>query len=346
MGDLSIWNKPLSADEIRTGYTSGFQGTEQGLVGLWRLGDLGSTVPDSGPNGYDGGANGNTNSLQFTPGYQLFTLPVVMPGAGTRTLTFRGTNSSGSANAFISNIAFTTSPVFVPPSAITYAPPALTNTSFENTGWTGWSSQGSGFAYNPTGVSMGWSFSGNAGVTQHGYGLDTSYSVNGQDQGNGDSPPDGNWGAFLQSGYGTNGSMSQTVSGFVAGQSYDLALHVAPAIHGESVQCNADQVRGAVFAVHLRCDAVGVSVVVVDRARRAAGREVPLAVIQEGSGLRFARGILVVVEDVVGQGRNAACFCSVEQGATRNHHSDTAHVGAHRFRLLRAHVVGHRGVVG
>jgi hypothetical protein len=224
MGDLSIWNKPLSADEIRTGYTSGFQGTEQGLVGLWRLGDLGSTVPDSGPNGYDGGANGNTNSLQFTPGYQLFTLPVVMPGAGTRTLTFRGTNSNGGANAFISNIAFTTSPVFVPPSAITYAPPALRNTSFENTDWTGWSSQGSGFAYNPTGVSMGWSFSGNAGVTQHGYGLDTSYSVNGQDQGNGDSPPDGNWGAFLQSGYGTNGSMSQTVSGFVAGQSYDISL--------------------------------------------------------------------------------------------------------------------------
>ena len=224
MGDLSIWNKPLSADEIRTGYTSGFQGTETGLVGLWRLGDLGSTVPDSGPNGYDGGANGNTNSLQFTPGYQLFTLPVVMPGAGTRTLTFRGTNSNGGANAFISNIAFTTSPVFVPPSAITYAPPALRNTSFENTDWTGWSSQGNGFAYNPTGVSMGWSFSGNAGVTQHGYGLDTSYSVNGQDQGNGDSPPDGNWGAFLQSGYGTNGSMSQTVSGFVAGQSYDISL--------------------------------------------------------------------------------------------------------------------------
>jgi hypothetical protein len=224
MGDLSIWNKPLSADEIRTGYTTGFQGTEQGLVGLWRLGDLGSTVPDSGPNGYDGGANGNVNALQFTPGYQLFTLPVVMPGAGTHTLTFRGTNSSGGANAFISNIAFTTNQVFIPPSAITYAPPALTNTSFENTTWTGWTTQGSGYVYNPTGAGMGWSFSGNAGVTQHGYGLDTSYSVNGQDQGNGDSPPDGNWEAFLQSGYGTNGSMSQTISGFVAGQSYDISL--------------------------------------------------------------------------------------------------------------------------
>jgi hypothetical protein len=224
MGDLSIWNKPLSADEIRTGYTSGFEGTETGLVGLWRLGDLGSTVPDSGPNGYDGGVNGNVNALQFTPGYQLFTLPVVLPGAGTHTLTLRGTNSSGGANAFISNILFSTTQVFVPPSAITYAPPALTNTSFENTNWTGWTTQGSGYVYNPTGAGMGWSFSGNAGVTQHGYGLDTSYSVNGQDQGNGDNPPDGNWEAFLQSGYGTNGSMSQTISGFVAGQSYDISL--------------------------------------------------------------------------------------------------------------------------
>ena len=224
MGDLSIWNKPLSADEIRTGYTNGFQGTERGLVGFWHLGDLGAVVPDSGPNGYDGGVTGNTNALQFTTGYQLFTLPVVIPGAGTHTLTLRGTNSNGGSNAFISNVAFTTNSVFVPPSAITYAPPALTNTSFENTNWTGWTSRGNNYAYNPTGAGMGWSFSGNAGVTKHGYGVDTSYSVNGQDQGSGDNPPEGDWEAFLQSGYGTNGSMSQTISGFVAGQSYDISL--------------------------------------------------------------------------------------------------------------------------
>ncbi|MEI6657512.1 MAG: LamG-like jellyroll fold domain-containing protein [Planctomycetota bacterium] len=223
MGDLTVWNKTLSADEVRTGYTTGYQGTERSLVGLWHLGDLGSTVPDSGPNGYDGGVTGNTNALQFTTGYQLFTLPVVTPGAGPHTLTLRGTNSNGGSNAFISNVAFTTSPLLVPSSAITYAPPALTNTSFE-TDWTGWSSRGNNYAYNPTGPGIGWSFVGNAGITKHGYGLDTSYSVNGQSQGSGDDPPEGNWEAFLQSGYGPNGSMSQTVSGFVAGQSYDIAL--------------------------------------------------------------------------------------------------------------------------
>ena len=223
MGDLTVWNKTLSADEVRTGYTTGYQGTERSLVGLWHLGDLGSTVPDSGPNGYDGGVTGNTNALQFNTGYQLFTLPVVIPGAGNHTLTFKGTSASGGSTAYISNVAFTTSPLLVPSSAITYAPPALTNTSFE-TDWTGWSSRGNNYAYNPTGSGVGWAFSGNAGVTKHGYGLDTSYSVNGQGQGSGDDPPEGNWEAFLQSGYGPNGSMSQTVSGFVAGQSYDIAL--------------------------------------------------------------------------------------------------------------------------
>ncbi|MEI8080808.1 MAG: MBG domain-containing protein, partial [Actinomycetes bacterium] len=223
MGDLTVWNKTLSEDEVRTGYTTGYQGTEPSLVGLWHLGDLGSTVPDSGPNGYDGGVTGNTNALQFNTGYQLFTVPVVIPGAGNHTLTFKGTSSNGGSTASISNVAFTTSPLLVPSSAITYAPPALTNTSFE-TDWTGWSSRGNNYAYNPTGPGVGWSFVGNAGVTKHGYGLDTTYSVNGQDQGSGDDPPEGKWEAFLQSGYGPNGSMSQTVSGFVAGQSYDIAL--------------------------------------------------------------------------------------------------------------------------
>ncbi|MEI7780565.1 MAG: LamG-like jellyroll fold domain-containing protein, partial [Planctomycetota bacterium] len=223
MGDLTVWNKTLSEDEVRSGYTTGYQGTERGLVGLWRLGDLGPTVPDSGPNGYDGGVTGNTNALQFNTGYQVFTLPVVMPGAGNHTLTFKGTNASGGSTASISNVAFTTSPLLLPASAITYAPPALTNTSFE-TDWTGYSSRGNNYAYYPTGPGVGWNFSGNAGVTKHGYGLDSTYSVNGQDQGSGDAPPEGNWEAFLQSGYGPNGSMSQTVSGFVAGQSYDIAL--------------------------------------------------------------------------------------------------------------------------
>ena len=230
IGELSVWNKTLTPAEVRTGYSTGYKGTESNLVGLWHLGDLGPVIPDSGPSTRDAGVNGNVNAVRFTSGYQRFTIPAVMPGAGPHTLTFTGTNPINAADctAFLSNIAFTTSPFLPAAPAITYAPPAFINGSFENTSYTARSSGGTGYSYNPTG--LGWTFSNSAGFTQHAYGLDNGTDGNYTASGSGDAPPDGSYEAFLQTTGSTSAasqaSMTQTVSGFVAGQFYDLSLFV------------------------------------------------------------------------------------------------------------------------
>ncbi|MFN6050266.1 MAG: LamG-like jellyroll fold domain-containing protein, partial [Planctomycetia bacterium] len=40
MADLGVWNRAISAEEVRSAYTSGLQGNESGLVQLYRLGNL------------------------------------------------------------------------------------------------------------------------------------------------------------------------------------------------------------------------------------------------------------------------------------------------------------------
>ena len=157
--------------------------------------------------------------------YTLFTVPVVMPGPGSHTLTFTGLNPTNTdCTAFISNVSFTTSVASWTTQAVTAAPPVFTNASFEQTLGI---SPTYNYQYGPTLANSGWTFVGYAGVTMHGYGLDTSYSVNGVSQGAGDAPPNGTYSAFLQtSGGSDNSSMYQTLSGFQPAQYYDLSFSV------------------------------------------------------------------------------------------------------------------------
>lgn len=85
----------------------------------------------------------------------------------------------------------------------------VTNASFEAPTYTS-----GNYAYDPTGV-PGWTFSGRAGIS-----ASSSPWFAG-------APPDGSQAAFIQSAPSTNGTISQTLTGFTAGQSYSVTFWIA-----------------------------------------------------------------------------------------------------------------------
>ncbi len=76
--DVGIWNRALSAAEVREVAAHSVDGTEPGLVGFWRFDDgSGVSTADAGPNGLHGVLGGGASTRE--PSWQLSDAPVDGP---------------------------------------------------------------------------------------------------------------------------------------------------------------------------------------------------------------------------------------------------------------------------
>ena len=141
------------------------------------------------------------NITPSSSAYTLYKFPGIQPGAGIHTLKFVS-QVSGDHTVFIDNVTLNSDDPKPIKSAIIYPAPQFFNNSFE--------SQISGNSqYVPSGTS--WTFSNNNfGICKNG-----QVFLSG-----GDNAPEGSQAAFLQ----INSSISQTISGFMTGQLYDMTF--------------------------------------------------------------------------------------------------------------------------